>query len=1316
MGSATIGFARRPRIVVEAPPDGEIELTAPPELSRAVPPNLLVRLLPAVMVVAVIGMVAMMVMTGGAGALANPMFLMFPLMMVMSMVGMLASGGRGGPERAAEVNENRKDYLRHLGQLRDDVAETAAAQRESAQWRHPDPGALIGLVGGRRMWERRFTDDDFGHVRVGRGTHRLATALVPPETPPGDDLEPVSAVALRRFAAAHAAVDGLPTAIALRGFPAVSLLGDPVQVRALLRFMLCSLAVLHGPDHLRIAVVADDPLDAEWDWVKWLPHIGHPARRDGLGAVRMVYPTLGALGDDLAADLAARAGFSRTADSPATSHLLIVVDTDRVDVDDELIGGVGLDGVTVVSLGTAPSPLAVRRGLQLTVSGGRVAARTAAGLEEFAVADRLSGPCAEAVARRLARYRPASLDALLDLDTPVLASDPGLPALLGLGDAGRVTPESAWRGRLGAERLRVPIGYTPEGAPVHLDLKESAHGGMGPHGLCIGATGSGKSELLRTLVLALIATHSPDELNLVLVDFKGGATFLGLEQAKHTAAVITNLEQELAMVDRMGDALSGELNRRQELLRAAGNFANVTDYEQARRAGAPLDPLPALFIVVDEFSELLAQKPEFADLFVAIGRLGRSLHIHLLLASQRLEEGRLRGLDSHLSYRIGLKTFSANESRTVLGVPDAYHLPSAPGAAYLKCDSSAPTRFNTCFVSGPYRPPAGPSAGSASCAQTRPVAFTTAEVPLAEPATEQPDGQADEGPSATVLETVVAALAGHGRTPHRVWLPPLERAITLDALARDTAPGTLTFPYGVIDLPFEQRRDTAWLDVAGAAGHVAVVGGPQSGKSTTLRTLICGAATTHTPEQVQFYCLDFGGGTLAALDGLPHVGSVATRVQHDRIRRTLAEILAVKTSREACFAEDGIESMREYRAARAAGRFADDRYGDVFLVIDGIGVLRADFEALEEKVDALVSTGLAYGVHVVVSASRWGEIRPAMKDLMAGRVELRLGDALDSEMSRRAAAGVPEGRPGRGLTAQEKHLLVALPRVDGVADATDVSAGTAKLVEAVAREYGDRRAPEVRTLARVVDGSVLAETVAAQGAGTRAGTVALGLSETDLGPCVLDFDAQPHLLVFADVESGKTETLRTLVRGLVAGGDPDEVKLVLVDYRRGLLGEVPETHLGGYASSERTARPMMAQLAEYFAARLPGDDVTPQQLVDRSWWSGPTVYLVVDDYDLVATASGNPLSPLIELLGHGRDIGFRLILTRRSGGVGRALFDPLIACLRDLSCDVLLMNGDPDEGYVVGRHRLQRLPAGRGELVSRNRSPEIVQVALGERA
>ena len=233
--------------------------------------------------------------------------------------------------------------------------------------------------------------------------------------------------------------------------------------------------------------------------------------------------------------------------------------------------------------------------------------------------------------------------------------------------------------------LRIPIGTGADGAPVELDLKEAAQDGMGPHGLVVGATGSGKSELLRTLVLGLAATHSPEVLNFVLVDFKGGATFASLDRLPHTSAVITNLADALPLVDRMHDAMSGELTRRQELLRRAGNFASVREYDRARAAGADLPPLASLLLVCDEFTEMLVAKPDLIDLFVQIGRIGRSIGVHLLLATQRLEEGRLRGLETNLSYRIALRTFTAHESRMTLGgASDAAELPASPGHGFLR--------------------------------------------------------------------------------------------------------------------------------------------------------------------------------------------------------------------------------------------------------------------------------------------------------------------------------------------------------------------------------------------------------------------------------------------------------------------------------------------------------------------------------------------------------------------------------------------------------------------------------------------------------
>ncbi len=214
-----------------------------------------------------IGMVALMFSSGMA---RNPMSLLFPVMMMVSMLGMLAGGGRSGGARASEANEDRKDYLRYLDQMRSDVAATTGAQRAALEWSNPEPSLLWTLAGTVRMWERQITDSDYCHVRVGLGTQRLATRLVSPETGPVEDLEPVAAVSLRRFVRAHSVVQDLPTAVSLRGFAAMSIEGQRDSARALVRSMLMQLCTFHGPDTLQVAVVCGPDTESEWEWVKWL--------------------------------------------------------------------------------------------------------------------------------------------------------------------------------------------------------------------------------------------------------------------------------------------------------------------------------------------------------------------------------------------------------------------------------------------------------------------------------------------------------------------------------------------------------------------------------------------------------------------------------------------------------------------------------------------------------------------------------------------------------------------------------------------------------------------------------------------------------------------------------------------------------------------------------------------------------------------------------------------------------------------------------------------------------------------------------------
>jgi S-DNA-T family DNA segregation ATPase FtsK/SpoIIIE len=850
---------------------------------------------------------------------------------------------------------------------------------------------------------------------------------------------------------------------------------------------------------------------------------------------------------------------------------------------------------------------------------------------------------------------------------------------------------------------------------------------MGPHGLLVGATGSGKSELLRTLVLALSVTHSSEMLNFVLVDFKGGATFATLDRLPHTSAVITNLEDELALVDRMLDAISGELMRRQELLRKAGNYDSQRDYERARAAGVPLSPLPSLLIICDEFSELLTAKPDFIDMFVQIGRVGRSLGVHLLLASQRLEEGRLRGLETHLSYRIGLRTFSSMESRSVLGVPDAYELPRSPGHGYLKTGTEGMTRFRAAYVSGTYRQGGGGLVtGRRATDAVRPYTTSYQAVRSESGAPTPPRDTVDGGPFAeggvageTLLSLLGSRLQNSGVPAHQVWLPPLDEPPTLDQLLpplgvdaerglTTTGPdlhGALHGVLGIVDKPFEQRRDLLRIDLSGAAGNVVMVGGPQSGKSTLLRCALGSLALTHTPREAQFYCLDFGGGSLLALRDLPHVGGVATRSDVDQVRRTVAEMYTLLQTRERLFAEHGVDGMASYRRLKRDGRFAEDPFGDAFLVVDGWLTLRNAFEDLEPIVIELANRGLGYGIHMIATCGRSMDMRPAIRDMFGTKLELRLGDPADSLINRRAAVNVPETTPGRGLTPNALHFLAGLPRIDGQPDVTNLSDGVAKLVQAVRNDWQGVPAPRVRLLPPKLPYDTLPE------ASDGARGIPIGIAESDLGPVYLDVASEPHFLLFGDVECGKSTFLRAFARSIVERHSPAEARILLVDYRRSLLGSIETQHRIGYGTSAQVTTELVNQVATVMRERLPGPDITTEQLRTRSWWKGPDLYVLVDDYDLVATSTGNPLVPLLEFLAQGRDIGLHVVVTRRVGGASRAVFDPLISRIRELASPGIVMSGSREEGALLGSVKAQPLPPGRGWLVTRRGGSQLVQLA-----
>lgn len=1313
-------------------PGGQIVLQPPPEIQESEGASGV--LMNAIPMLGSLGSIVL-VATMGGGANKTRSFLAAGMFLFATLGFIIVQIDRQRKQRAQQVTGSRTEYLRYLSNIRKVARNAAEQQRRALNWHHPEPSALPSLAEERtRLWEHGPGDTHYMHVRYGLCSQPLSTELVPPESAPVDQVDPAAASALHRLLVVHRVQPNLPASIDLRAFDRVEICGPEDEARAAARAIILSATAFHNPDQLVVAVLSSEQNLTHWDWIKWLPHAQSAREVDAVGPMRLVTTSIDDLGNLLPPDLGDRPRFGAD-ERPPTPHILLVIDGGHLPPGNHIVPPDGLHGVTLLDLPSRWDELEDATRLRLQFAEGRpqlgkmpiLAIRVR---EEpiKALIDQCDIATAEAFARRLAPLKTISADSSSGAAVDITSTTPDHMELLGLGDIHTYDTATAWRPRPARDRLRVPIGIGDSGGLVHLDIKESAQQGMGPHGLVIGATGSGKSEFLRTLVLGLTMTHSSEQLNLVLVDFKGGATFAGMADMPHVSAVITNLANELTLVDRMQDALSGEMTRRQELLRDAGNYASIRDYEKARANGEDLVPMPSLFIVVDEFSEMLSAKPEFIDLFVAIGRLGRSLGLHLLLASQRLEEGRLRGLESHLSYRVGLRTFSAGESRAVLGVPDAYELPAVPGLGYLKPDQSTLLRFKAAYVSGP---PSGRARVSRDeGGHVRGILpYTISEVQALEPletdVEDAPVAALHQGEQPSLLDVAVQRMIGQGMPAHQVWLPPLDVPDTLDELMSDlvedpdlglvsprwrNVPG-LVVPLGTVDRPREQRRDTMTLNLTGASGHVAVVGGPRSGKSTLLRTIVTGMGLVSTPLESQFFVLDFGGGTFAPLARFPHVSGVATRSEPDVVRRVIAEVQGVVERREAYFRENGIDSIETYRSRRAQGR-ADDGWGDVFLVVDGWSTLRAEFDDIEMELQQLAGRGLTFGIHIIAASGRWADFRAAMRDVFGSKLELRLGDPLDSEIDRKVAALVPTGRPGRGLVPSKLHFLAALPRVDGDPDAGTLGDGVDDLIERASVAWKGDPGPKLRLLPDMVTLDKIRED--AQRRQLPRKKLLIGINERELAPVGIDASSEPHMLVFGDGQSGKSALLRNYLQEVMRTRTPKEAQIVVVDYRRSLLGEVPDEYLLNYLTSATQATPTLKDIASYLESRIPGPDVTPDQLRNRSWWTGAEVFVVVDDYDLVATQQSSPVQALQPLMAQARDTGLHVVVARRVGGASRALYDPVIQSMRDLAMPGVLLSGPRDEGVLIGNLRPQPAPPGRARVVTRDGGTEVTQLAWTE--
>ncbi|MGH9090999.1 MAG: FtsK/SpoIIIE domain-containing protein [Acidimicrobiales bacterium] len=1060
---------------------------------------------------------------GMAAVLKQPEYLMLAVMSPVMTLGSTVHDRQARKRRRVKANAKFEAKSAEAERrAREAVQDERARRRDEA----PDPATLaLAVLGPRgRLWERRASDDDQLCLRIGLATSPSIVHMANHPSPP-----PAWAV---------------PVSVPL---PAVGVLGvaaEPTVAREAARGLVLQAAILHSPDDVRVVLLTESAEEADWDWVRWLPHTQlEPSR--GIVSVGNDPETLAARVKELRQTITARHGERRPGESrlgPPTPRVVVVVDGAKGLRSLPGMLSVLRDGPAVgvysVCLDRDRSLLPEECGAVVSWNDG-----TARATVEQHGLPTVDGVALDRPAVQLCELAARAMAPIHRIGSESGGSVPGAARLADLTGMDPPSPASVLARWTAPERgPRALLGMAEHG-PLVLDLASD-----GPHGLVAGTTGAGKSELLQTLVAGLATSSPPDELNVVLVDYKGGAAFRDCVALPHTVGMVTDLDAHLT--ERALRSLQAELKRREHVLAAAGT-KDIGDYVDARTRGREdLAPLPRLVIVMDEFASLAVELPDFIKGLVGIAQRGRSLGVHLVLATQRPTGVVSPEIRANANFAVALRVVSGAESSDVIGVPDASSIsPATPGRAYLRVSQEPPVCFQTARVGG-RRP------GTVEAVPTvTALAVPWSQLGMPDPPSPAPPAPADD---ATDLHDLVAAIRDAAQekgipSQRQPWLDPLPAVLTLDQLPAGTGPASsagevLPLPFGLRDLPDQQEQEAACFDPA-AGRHLIVAGSPRSGRTTVLRSVAAAVARACAVDDVHLYAVDCGNGGLGPLRGFPQCGAVVTRNETDRCERLLARLGEEVRRRQSALVERGLASAAEQHSQPDDG----GKWPYLIVLVDGwegfVDVFHDHKEgAVEQQLLGLLRDGGPVGLTVLMTGDRSLVSSARVSSLFEDRFVLRFNDRDDYSLAdlppRKMPESVPPGRAFRAVTGDEVQVALLADDPSGPAQAAALAALAKAAQDRVtgqpprARPIRVDPLPTRISLAEVARLDEEAGIAAANGAPQRSSlAVMAGVGGDELAPWWVDLaEVGPGFVVTGSPESGRSTALLSMGTALADRG------------------------------------------------------------------------------------------------------------------------------------------------------------------------------------
>lgn len=1197
-----------------------------------------------------------------------------PIMMLGNVVEARVFGRRAYREAVQE-------FRAQVAVMVQELEVTVAAEAEARRREHPSTEEVRVSSAERAplLWALRGDRPGFLTLRFGLGRLPARTRI---KLPPAGDGAADLRRELKDVADRFSTVEPVPVVAAFGDVGSIGVAGRRQDALACARALLVQLVGLHSPADVVLCAMAPSEAADAWDWLKWLPHTG--SEHGPLGVEHLASSPGGCLHLVTALEELIETRLAVAGSRHAEPAVVVLVDEGAAVERGRLVELTERGPAAAVHvLWVAPAPAALpgacrafvhvipnrpELGVVSFVEGGVVVADTHV--------ERIGADEAMRFARSLAPVVDAGdpLDddsdlpgsiALVSLVGTDTAEDPAV-VVDRWRTSGSLPVEPAERGRRPKleSHLRATVG-AGAGQSFVLDLRA-----QGPHALVGGTTGSGKSEFLQTWVMGLALEHSPHRVTFLFVDYKGGSAFSECVLLPHCVGLVTDLSPHL--VKRALTSLNAELRHRESIL----NAKKAKDLLELEKRGDPDTP-PSLIIVVDEFAALVSEVPEFVDGMVNVAQRGRSLGLHLVLATQRPAGVIKDNLRANTNLRIALRMADPDDAVDVAGTPlPADFDPALPGRAMARVGPGRTTLFQSAYVGGwtsNERP--------RPAIQVEAMAFGTT-TPWEPPAVETQVDASTAGP--TDLQRLVATVRGaHAHlglpVPRRPWLDSLAPAYDLARSPQSRTDNELI--YGILDDPERQRQGPVAFR-PDRDGNMVVFGTGGAGKSTFLRTLgiVAGLSTRGGPCHV--YGLDFGARGLQMLEPLPHVGAIINGEDEERVVRLLRALRQIIDDRSSRYAAVNAATIDDFR--RNTGQTAEPR---ILVLVDGIGAFRQAYEVGErgrwfDAFQGIASDGRQVGIHVVVSADRSAAVPTALGAVIQRRLVLRLAGEMEYSMLGIDAGGFGDASPaGRGFVDGNEVQVTVL---GGTSDTARQAAAITQLAAKLKATGTWEPAPPVLRLPERVRLADLPTNVDGQ--------PALGIADESLE--AIGLTAEGTLLVAGPPRSGRTSVLAAIALS-VHRARP----------------RAPLAYLGTARSPVRRLLPWVAcgddpdkvaEVATALAGRLAAGDAT---------LAGLTV-VIEGLADFLNSAADFPLQELLKAC---RSSGSFVVAESETSALmsSWSLYQPLKAARHGIALQPDQMDGDTVFGTPFPRTRRAEFPAGRG-LYVRNGQVARVQCALPE--